>query len=232
MTKRPARPAPPPPPPKKSIWLWVGIGAVIAIALGIAVWSTTGNDKKVTVGTTGTDNSSSSPAETQPVNIVGTPLVKQTASGVDQSANGVTPPTLKGFTFAGAPIDITPGTPNGRAKMVVFLAHWCPHCNREIPVIEAWAAAGGVPADLDIIGVSTGVSAQADNYPPSQWIVKMKWKWPVMADSPDNQAALAYGVGGYPTFVIIGADGKVRVRNSGELPQANLDALVKQALAG
>ena len=232
MTKRPARPAPPPPPPKKSIWLWVGIGAVIAIALIIAVISTTGNDKKVTVGTTGTDNSSSSAAETQPVNIVGTPLPKQPQGGVDETPKGLTPPTLKGFTFAGAPIDITPGTPSGRAKMVVFLAHWCPHCNREIPVIEAWAAAGGVPANLDIIGVSTGVSAQADNYPPSQWIIKMAWKWPVMADSPDNQAALAYGVGGYPTFVIVGADGKVRVRNSGELPQADLDSMVKQALAG
>jgi thiol-disulfide isomerase/thioredoxin len=229
MTKRPAKPAPPPPPPKKPVWLWVAIGAVIAIALGIAVWSTTGNDKKVSVGTTGTDNSSSSPAETQPVTTVGDPLAKQMASGVDQSADGVTPPTLKGFTFAGTPIDIAPG---GRAKMVVFLAHWCPHCNREIPVIEAWAAAGGVPASLDIIGVSTGVSAQADNYPPSQWIVKMAWKYPVMADSAQNEAALAYGVGGYPTFVIVGADGKVKVRNSGELPAADLDALVKKALAG
>jgi thiol-disulfide isomerase/thioredoxin len=211
------------------VWLWVSIGAVIAIAAAIAVWTTTGNDPKVSVGTTGTDNASSSVAETQPVTTVGAPLPKQPQSGVDDTPKGLTPPTLKGFTFDGAPIDITPG---GRAKMVVFLAHWCPHCNREIPVIEAWAAAGGLPANLDIIGVSTGVSAQADNYPPSQWIVKMAWKWPVMADSPNNEAALAYGVGGYPTFVIVGADGKVKVRNSGELPQANLDAMVKQALAG
>ena len=233
-TKRPAqrparRPAPAPPPPKKPLWLWAAIGAIVVIALGIAVWSTRGSDAKVSVGTIGTDNSSSSAAETQPVTTVGNPLPKQTHSGVDDTPIGLTPPTVKGFTFAGSPIDIVPG---GRAKMVVFLAHWCPHCNREIPVIEGWAAAGGVPANLDIIGVSTGVSAQADNYPPSQWIAKMGWKWPVMADSPNNEAALAYGLGGYPTFVIVGADGKVKVRNSGELPQADLDAMVKQALAG
>ena len=227
MTKRPARPAPPPPPAKKSIWLWVAIGAVIAIALGIAVWSTTGNDPKVSVGTTGTDNSSSSAAETQPVTVVGTALAPPPQSGAD-TAIGTTPPILKGFTFAGAPIDITPG---GRAKMVVFLAHWCPHCNREIPVIEAWAAGGGLPANLDIIGVSTGVAADRDNYPPSAWIVKMAWKWPVMADSAQSDAALAYGVAGYPTFAIVGADGKVKVRNSGELPVADLDAMVKKALA-
>lgn len=216
-------------PPKKPWWMWAAIGAIVVIALGIAAWATTGNDPKVSVGTTGTDNSSSSAAETQPVTTVGTPLARQSQGGVDETPSGLTPPTLKGFTFAGAPIDITPG---GRAKMVVFLAHWCPHCNREIPVIEAWAAADGVPASLDIIGVSTGVSAQSANYPPSQWIVKTAWQWPVMADSPQSDAALAYGVGGYPTFVIVGADGKVKVRNSGELPQADLDAMVKKALAG
>jgi thiol-disulfide isomerase/thioredoxin len=223
MNKRPASP------PKKPWWLWAAIGALIVIALGIAAWATTGNDKKVSVGTVGTDNSSSSAAETQPVTVVGTALAPPPQSGAD-TAIGTTPPILKGFNFAGEPIEIAPG--GGRAKMVVFLAHWCPHCNREIPVIEAWAAGGGVPANLDIIGVSTGVSADRDNYPPSAWIVKMAWKWPVMADSSKSDAALAYGVAGYPTFAIVGADGKVKVRNSGELPVADLDAMVKAALAG
>jgi thiol-disulfide isomerase/thioredoxin len=216
MNKRPASP------PKKPWWLWAAIGAIIVIALGIAAWATTGNDKKVSVGTPG------NAGETQPVTVVGTALTPPPQSGADTEL-GATPPILKGFTFAGAPIEITPG--GGRAKMVVFLAHWCPHCNREIPVIEAWAQSG-LPANLDIIGVSTGVAADRDNYPPSQWIVKMNWKWPVMADSAKGDAALAYGVAGYPTFLIIGADGKVKVRNSGELPVADLDAMVKKALAG
>ncbi len=115
--------------------------------------------------------------------------------------------------------------------MVVFLAHWCPHCNREVPVLLSWAKAGGVPADLDVIGVSTGVSAQRDNYPPSKWLAGKGWTWPVMADSAASDAAIAYGLGAYPTFVIVGTDGKVKVRSSGELPVADLDALVRQAVA-
>ncbi len=116
--------------------------------------------------------------------------------------------------------------------MLVFLAHWCPHCNREIPVLQSWAAAGGVPAGLDIIGVSTAVNAQRDNYPPSKWIADKEWTWPVLADSAASDAAIAYGVGAFPNFVIVGADGTVKVRSSGELAVTDLDSIVRQAVEG
>ena len=212
----------------KPTWLWGGIAAIVIVALGVAVLSTRGSDAKVTQGTTAIDNSSSSAAETQPVTVTGTPLSVPPDSGADPAV-GMTAPTLHGFHFDGSPIDITPGS---HPKMVVFLAHWCPHCNREIPVLQSWAAGGGVPADLEIIGVSTAVSSQRDNFPPSKWIVAKNWTWPVMADSTNSDAARAFGVGGFPMFAIIGSDGKVKIRSSGELPIADLDALVKQALAG
>ncbi len=63
-------------------------------------------------------------------------------------------------------------------------------------------------------------------------MVAKEWAWSVMADSVNSDAATAYGVGAFPTFVIVGADGTVKVRSSGELPAADLDALAKQALAG
>jgi thiol-disulfide isomerase/thioredoxin len=115
--------------------------------------------------------------------------------------------------------------------MVVFLAHWCPHCNREIPRLLGWKASGAIPPDLNIIGVSTGVAADRDNYPPSQWIKTMNWAWPIMADSTKQDAARAYGLFGYPTFVIVGADGKVKVRYSGEIEVPDLTTLVTKALA-
>jgi thiol-disulfide isomerase/thioredoxin len=218
------------PPPKKASawWLWVVVGVIAAAALvGVAVWSMNSSGD-VSKGSVGTDNTSTA-AETQPVTVVGQPLAQQLQRGEDASVNGQTPPTLQGFTFAGQPIEIKPG---GTAKMVVFLAHWCPHCNREIPVIEQWAAAGKVPAGLDIIGISTGVTNQRDNYPPSEWIQKMKWAWPVLADSANSDAARAWGLAGYPTMVIVGADGKVKMRSSGEMTLDELDSFVKQALAG
>ena len=55
----------------------------------------------------------------------------------------------------GTPIDITPG---GAPKMVVFLAHWCPHCNREIPRLIEWQQSGAVPDGLKVVGVATAVA--------------------------------------------------------------------------
>ena len=218
----------PSPTRKKPLWLWAGIVGIVALALGIAVWSTSGSDTTVSQGTTATDNSSSSAAETQPVTVEGTPLPAPPDAGEDL-AIGMTVPTLRGFRFDGSAIDIVP---DGRAKMVVFLAHWCPHCNREIPVLQGWAEAGGVPPDLDIVGVSTAVSSQRENFPPSQWLIASEWSWPLLADSVNSDAAIAYGIGGFPSFVIVGADVTVKARSSGELPVADLDALVKQAVAG
>jgi hypothetical protein len=71
--------------------------------------------------------------------------------------------------------------------MVVLLAHWCPHCNAEIPVLNEWRDSGEVPDGLNIVGVSTAVSADAPNYPPNEWLQEMDWRWPVLADdrAPD-----------------------------------------------
>jgi cytochrome c biogenesis protein CcmG, thiol:disulfide interchange protein DsbE len=212
---------------KKPLWLWGGIAALVVAALVIAVISAR-SDPAAVEGSVVNSGGSSSAAETQPVTVVGAVLAVAPDNGPD-SAIGTAAPTLRGFHFDGSPIDITPG---GTAKMVVFLAHWCPHCNDEIPVLQAWAAGGGVPADLDIIGVSTSVDLHPDNYPPSAWIAAKQWAWPVLADSAASDAAHAYGVSGFPTFVIVGADGIVKVRSSGEIPADQLDALVKQALAG
>jgi thiol-disulfide isomerase/thioredoxin len=207
----------PPATHKKPWWLWAGIAGIVALALVIAVWGASGSDNKAVVG------------ETRPVTVVGTPLPGAPQSGAD-TAIGLTPPTLHGSSFDGSPIDITPG--GGRAKMVVFLAHWCPHCNNEIPVILRWAATGGVPDNLDIVAVSTSANAQRDHYPPSKWIVAMKWTWPVLADSATADAAQAYGVTSFPTFTIVGSDGVVKLRSSGELAETELDGLVAKALTG
>lgn len=243
MSKKPARrpaqrstkrPAARPPQVRRAVaksrlWMWIALGViVIGAAAGIAIWSAS-DSGKVTEGSVVGTNNVSTPAETQPVTVDGDVLATQPSSGVDHSVDGKTPPILHGFHFDGTPIDITPG--GTKATMVVFLAHWCPHCNREVPRLLEWKASGTIPANLDIVGVSTAAVANRDNYPPSTWIKNIGWAWSVMADSKTQDAARAYGLGGYPTFVLVGADGKVKVRYSGEIEIADLTTLVNQALA-
>jgi len=168
-------------------------------------------------------------AENQPVTIEGQILDPLGDPSRDPSV-GAPAPVLRGYSFDGRPVTIEPG--DGRSHMVVFLAHWCPHCNAEVPRLIEWKNMGMVPEGLDVIGVSTGVAADRPNYPPSEWVVEKQWPWTVLADSVTQDAAMAYGVSGYPFFTIIGADGTVKLRASGEKSIDEIDALVDAALAG
>src|SRR5680860_677016 len=62
------------------------------------------------------------------------------STGLD-SAVGTPAPTMTGTALDGESIKIEPG--DGTPKAIVFLAHWCPHCQREVPVVTDWAADGG-----------------------------------------------------------------------------------------
>jgi thiol-disulfide isomerase/thioredoxin len=221
---------PEPPAAKRNLlWLWIGIAAVVLIA-GVVAVVTSGDDEQLSVGSvpttvagsdgtadTGagdtTATSSGQVAEVWPVTVTGTPLAGLENPN-DDPAVGTAAPKLSGFTFDGTPMDIDYSK---GPTLLVFLAHWCPHCNREIPEINAWRDSGKVPADLQVIAVTTAVDPSRDNYPPSEWIVDKGWTWPVLADSEGSDAALAMGVSGFPYSIIIGADGTVLGRISGEL---------------
>lgn len=145
----------------------------------------------------------------------------------NDSARGKLAPAVNGFGFDGAPLTIAP---TGKPMLLVFLAHWCPHCNAEIPRLIEWKDSGAMPGDLEVIGVSTGARDDAPNWPPSQWVVDKAWPWPVMADSEDQGAALAFGVSGYPGLILLNGDGKVLARRSGEASIEDLKAWAQEFL--
>jgi thiol-disulfide isomerase/thioredoxin len=119
--------------------------------------------------------------------------------------------------LAGRPATIDPGS-DGKATMLVYLAHWCPHCNYEIPVLNEWKEKGLMPPNIRVVGVTTGSREDQANWPPSKWLVAKKWTFDQFADSEKQEAAAAYGVGGYPFLVFIDPEGNVTSRTSGEVP--------------
>jgi thiol-disulfide isomerase/thioredoxin len=204
--------------PSNGKWVVLAVVAAIAAALLVAVVVGSGDKRSGDVLA----------KENQPVVIEGSSLAPLGDEAIDPMVGQVAP-TMNGATFDGSGVSVTPG--DGQAYMIVFLAHWCPHCNREVPRLIEWKESGAVPADLQVIAVSTGVASDRPNYPPSQWVVNKAWPWPVMADSKAMDAARAYGVSGYPFFVIVGADGKVKARASGELGTDRINQIVTAALA-
>lgn len=142
---------------------------------------------------------------------------------------GMPIPSLIGENFDGDVVAVQPS--DGVATLVVFLAHWCPHCNSEIPEINRIRDAEAWPAGLRVVGVSTAVAPQRPNFPPQRWLAEKDWTYDVIADAYDADrstfiAAEAFGVTGFPFMVLIDESGLIRGRWGGELGALALAELV------
>lgn len=143
-------------------------------------------------------------------------------------AVGLQAPVITGQQFDGA--DITIGGETEGPTMLVFLAHWCPHCNDEIPEIVKLREQGDLPDNLNIIGISTAVVEDRENYPPSEWMVEKDWTWPVLADTIEAEAFQLYGGTGFPFSVMLDSDGSVIARTSGSSSAAEIKDWIDAAL--
>lgn len=158
-------------------------------------------------------------AETAPVTITGEPLAGIEGGGIIDTlqldpANGTIAPTLEGTNFQGEAVTIGP---DGRAKAVYFLAHWCPHCQDEVKLLKQLIEAGDKPDDVDIYGVTIAVRDDADNYPPSAWMADFPGT--VMRDTIENEAAIASGVSGIPYVLYLDGENRLISRSIGSLTE-------------
>lgn len=172
------------------------------------------------------DAAGAASVETAAVSVQGTKLPPFTGTDTDR-AIGEPIPTLTGKGFDGKPVTISP---TGKPQLVMFVAHWCPHCQAEVPRIVTLAKKKAFKG-IDVSTVATGTNPGYPNYPPSAWLRREHWPFPVMVDSKLQTAAVAYGLSAYPFFVFVDAQGTVVGRASGEIAPSALKKAVTQ-LAG
>jgi thiol-disulfide isomerase/thioredoxin len=211
---------------RRNRWLiWGGFAAVVAIAVVVAVVASGGDSAKQS-------SPKNASFETHAVTVEGTTLPAYSATyagNTSDPAIGKTIPTLNGVSVLdGKPVTVAP---NGTPQAVVFVAHWCPHCQAEVPRLVALAKQG-VFDGVDVTAVATGTNPSADNYPPSTWLKSVGWPFAVMADSTTGTAAQAYGINAYPYFVLVDANGKVAGRATGEVTDADVKANLAALKAG
>ena len=208
------------PPTQRSVSrtrLLVGLGVLLVGAAIAAIAISASGDGK--------SEDTAGLSQTQPVEITGTALDPLATSGRDSSV-GKTAPQITGQSFDGTPVSI--GN-DGKAKVVMFIAHWCPHCQREVPVITQWLARNGMPSDVSLYAVATATNSDRPNYPPSAWLAKAKWPVTTLADDDKYSAAATFGLSAYPFFVAIDPAGRVVARTTGELTTAQFQQLVAAA---
>ena len=162
------------------------------------------------------------PPESGGVAIVGGVLPLLAAGDVD-AAVGQPAPQLSGVDFNGDAV-VAPRT--GAATLLLFLAHWCPHCQVEVPVLSEWHDGGGTLPGVEIMSVATSTDPARPNYPPDDWLAREGWAYPVLVDDGGFSAAHAYGLTAFPFWVLVDGSGTVLWRGTGELSPADLEALV------
>ena len=146
-------------------------------------------------------------------------------AGTDDPAVGLPAPVLSGVDADGDPITI--GEP-GTASIVMFLAHWCSHCQAEVPDVTAYLAAND-PGDVAFSSVATGSDSSAPTFPPSAWLERENWPVDTLYDDAQNTAATAYGLSAFPYWVVLDGDGVVQSRFTGELTESELISVVEFA---
>jgi thiol-disulfide isomerase/thioredoxin len=203
---------------KQPPWLWIGVGVLVLALAAAAIISSGGDD----------DDSSGNAAgvvETRSVSVTGAPLPQFPRDSSADPGVGKEIPDVTGQSFDGTPVSITK---DGKPKLILFVAHWCPHCQKEVPLLADYLKDNPLQG-VDLYTVSTSVQKNQPNYPPSAWLEEEGWTGPTLADSDDSNLADAFGLSSFPYFVAVDASGKVAARTSGELTTDQFAALAAQA---
>ncbi len=189
--------------------VWVGIGIAVVVAGALAFAFSSGSPSNLTKPAFGA------------VTVDGSPL-PPFADASNDPAVGLVAPVLTGVSPDGDTVRIAA---DGQATIIVFAAHWCPHCQNDVPKLQAWLNAGGGRAGVKLLTVATGTSETRPNFPPADWLERVGWTAPVMLDDRSSPGGLAYGLTSYPYWTVLAPDGTVALRLAGELGESGFQAL-------
>lgn len=185
---------------------FIGLGLIVAAAINAA--TSTGADETTGYG--------------EPT-IAGEMLAPFEAAGNDPAVGESAPEVTS--------VDIDGETPrtvgaSENAKILIFLAHWCPHCQAEVRRISEWAKTNDLPEGVEIYGILTYTDRLRPNWPPADWLKAEGWPYPNLLDDKISSVAAHFGMSGTPFWVVLRPDNTVAARLSGELPVEAFEQLL------
>ncbi len=162
--------------------------------------------------------------------VAGFALVPRAVQAMFKSGEGAVAPafTLPVLVNDGAavssPSQLSLEQLRGKVVILDFWASWCGPCQLEAPLVNKVAQRF---KDRGVVAVGVNTSDQAEH--GRAWALSKGLTFPIVHDDRDT-AAHAYGVDSLPTLVVISRTGKIMATRTGVTDDAELDALVRQAL--
>ncbi len=183
------------------------VAAAVVVVFAIAIAGS--KQEEVTYPNAVVQGSSLAPAAGDPLG-VGDPVIGEVA------------PIIEGQDLDGTRARIGA---DGEPTVALLLAHWCPHCQRELPLVVDWLAQHEPATTPRVVAVATAIDPLKPNYPPEEWLEQEGWVHEVIYDAA-GEVPEAYGSSGFPFFVVLDGEGKVVRRLSGEIDLAVLDEVL------
>ena len=214
---------------KSTAWIWiVVVGVVIAVGIVAIVAGRGTSSSGGSASPSGGTVVPSGKLDYGQVVVSGTALTPKPDSGADPMV-GTVVPSVTGQQFDGKQLTISA---DGKPQIIMVVAHWCSHCQAEVPRVQKWLDKDGMPADVELVTVATSNDPAKGNFPAADWLRREKWSVPTIVDDKQGQAGAALGVSGFPYFIVTDAQGKVIYRTSGEITEDQWNALLVAARTG
>lgn len=149
------------------------------------------------------------------------PAAQPPPPGVTQVQAGEAIPALSWRTLDGSTTELS--ALQGRPILLNYWASWCGPCIREMPVLDAFAAAQG-PSGVQVLGV-----ALDDETSVREFLDRVPVTYPIALEEPgpgDSSIRMGNSRNVLPFSVLIGADGRVRAQKFGDFSDSALQSWV------
>lgn len=130
------------------------------------------------------------------------------------------------YDDAGNPVSLK--DMRGKPTVVNFFASWCGPCKMEMPYFETLYLEYGDQVNFMMVNLCAFGNDTKEN--GKAMVAEGGWTFPVYFDS-DGDAALGYSIRSMPTTIFVSADGELKGRHTGMIPEATLRQTVEAMIA-